>query len=94
MFKLFFRKQAFKSLSRTDKKIQLEINFALDDLKSEKFENLHLKKIAGAESSYRIRIGRWRILFAMYSKEKRIEIIDIFLKKGEEDYKKRRGLLV
>jgi hypothetical protein len=36
---------------------------------------------------------RWCILFALFLKEKRIEIVDIFLRKGEEDYKKRMKLI-
>jgi len=42
--------------------------------------------------SWRLRVGRWRILFALFDKEKRIEIVDIFLRKGE-DYKKRIKLI-
>jgi hypothetical protein len=32
-------------------------------------------------------------LFALFPDEKRIEIVDIFLRKGEEDYRKRRKLI-
>jgi hypothetical protein len=49
--------------------------------------------VEGTKFGYRLRLGRWRILFVLFSKEKRIEIVDIFLKKGEKDYDKRRHLL-
>jgi len=48
-----------------------------------------LDKIEGTQRGYRFRVGRWRILFILFSAEKRIEIVDIFLKKRREDYRKR-----
>ncbi len=93
MFELYFRPRALKVLEILERKIQVKINSALDDLKLGKF-NLHdIKGIKGTEFGYRLRIGRWRVLFAVFSKEKRIEIVDIFLKKGDEDYGKRRRFL-
>lgn len=52
-----------------------------------------VKKISGTKYGYRLRVGRWRILFALFSREKRIEIVDIFLKQSKEDYAKRIKLL-
>jgi len=58
------------------------------------FEHPHIKKIKNTKFGWRLRIGRrWRILFALFDKEKRIEIVDIFLRKGGEDYKKRMKLI-
>jgi hypothetical protein len=37
-------------------------------------------------------LKKWRILFVLFDKEKRIEIVDIFLRRGE-DYKKRIKLI-
>ena len=52
-----------------------------------------MKKISGTKFGYRLRVGRWRVLFALFQKEKRIEIVDIFLKKGERDYLRKMRLL-
>lgn len=93
MFKLYFRSKALKALAKIEKKTQLEINDALDNIKLGRFENYNIRKIEGTEFGYRLRLGRWRILFALFSKEKRIEIIDIFIKKGRKDYLKRRKLI-
>ena len=53
----------------------------------------NVKKISGTKNGYRFRIGRWRILFAMFPVKKQIEIVDIFLKKSKKDYFKRTKLL-
>lgn len=93
MFRLYFRRSAIKNLEKAERKIQLEINNALDDFKLGEFRNYNIKKIEGTKFGYRLRLGRWRILFALFSGEKRIEIVDIFLKKGKGDYVKRKKLL-
>ena len=62
-------------------------------LPADPFRHPKVKKIGGTEFGYRLRFRRWRILFALFSKEKRIEIVDIFLKKSKKDYLKRKKLL-
>ena len=51
------------------------------------FFHQQIRKIEGTEFGYRLRLGRWRILFALFQKEKRIEIVDIFLKKVKTEKK-------
>ena len=93
MFGLYFRPRAFKILKGFKQKLQLEINSALDDLKFGKFTSQDVKKVQDTKNGYRLRIGRWRILFILFSNEKRIEVIDIFMEKGKDDYRKRKKLL-
>jgi len=93
MFKLDFREKALKILSQIQRDYQLKINSALDDLKLGKFSRLDIKGIGGTKYGHRLRVGRWRVLFSLFPKEKRIEVVDIFLKKGKENYDKRRHLL-
>ena len=93
MYKIDFREKALKVLGKTRREHQLKINSVLDDLRLGRFNLLNVKKIQETKSGYRFRIGRWRVLFTLISKEKRIEIVNIFLKKGKEDYKKRKHLL-
>lgn len=93
MFELYFRPRALKILKTLKRKLQLKVNSDLDNLKSERFTSLDIKKIQGTVHGYRLRIGRWRVLFSLFTDEKRIEVVDIFLKKGKEDYNKRKGLL-
>lgn len=92
MFRIYFRSRALQVLEKSDREIQIKINVALDDLKIGNFKNHNIKKIQGVSFGYRLRIGRWRILFAMFVKQRKIEVVDIFIKKGKEDYFKRRKL--
>ena len=80
MFQLFFRPRARKILRALDRGIQLKVNSALDSLILGGFSSRDIKKIQGTKNGYRLRIDRWRILFALFSKEKRIEIVDISLR--------------
>ena len=91
MFRIYFREKAFRTLKKIGRKSQLKINSALNDLSLSKSRDV--EKIQGTEHGYRLRLGRWRILFALFQKEKKIEIVDIFLKRGREDYAKRKNLL-
>lgn len=93
MFDLGFRPKALKSLRKAERKVQLEINSALVYLEQEKFELLDIRRIGGKKYGHRIRVGRWRVLFSLLRKEKRADIVDIFLKKGKDDYRKRMHLL-
>lgn len=93
MFKIEFREKAFKILKGIERNRQLRINSALDNLKFGKFNSENIRKIQGTQHGHRLRVGQWRILFILFQKEKRIEIVDVFLKKGKEDYRKRRKLL-
>ena len=92
MFELYFRPKAFRILEKIERKIQLEINVILNNLKLGKFENYNIKKIRSTKNGYRLRLRRWRILFALFRSEKKIEIVDIFLRKGKGDYSKKRKL--
>jgi len=93
MFNIYFRPKALEVLKKIKREDQLKINSALDSLKLKKFNTLDLKRIKGTKNGWRLRVGRWRILFALFFKEKKIEIVDIFLRKEKEDYKKRIELL-
>lgn len=93
MYKIEFREKAFKILSEIEREYQLKINSVLDNLRLGKFNLKKIKKIQGTMYGYRFRLGRWRVLFTLMPKEKRIEVVDIFLKKDKGDYQKRKHLL-
>jgi len=64
-----------------------KINEVLDVLRKSLLP-LPTKKLEGAPNGYRIRIGRWRILFILKNGE--VDVADIFLKKENGDYRQRR----
>ena len=92
MFVLFFREKALKEFKSVPKYYQLKINAALDTLCSGNFRQMNIDKLQGTSHGYRLRVGRWRILFALNSGERIIEVVSVFLKKGGNDYTKRMPL--
>jgi|AntAceMinimDraft_16_1070373.scaffolds.fasta_scaffold00428_12 mRNA-degrading endonuclease RelE of RelBE toxin-antitoxin system len=93
MFKVFFAPRADKEFGKLPDKLKQSFYLEIKKLRENPFSYPQVRKIENTKFGYRLRIGRWRILFALFSKEKRIEIVDIFLKKGKEDYSRRRHLL-
>ena len=83
MAEIFFRTRAVKGFKSAPKDDQKRIKLTIEVLKTGKFP-VHTKKLEGINEGYRIRIGRWRILFVLNKFE--IDVVDIFIKKGQEDY--------
>ena len=93
MFKVIITPRAGKEFAKLPQNLKQKFYTEFEKLAVNPFIHPKGKKLQGTEFGYRLRIGRWRILFALFSKEKRIEIVDIFLKRGKEDYLKRRKLI-
>lgn len=93
-FRVYFKTSAEKIFSDLSSELQQSVAEALFKLAENPFSrDQNVKKISGATDAYRIRVGRWRILYTIYEKKKEIEVIDIFLKKGKEDYERRLRIL-
>ena len=67
--------------------MQQRIIQALESLADDVLWYRRVRKLQGTENQYRLRIGRWRVLFHIDNKE--IEILDVFMKKSDEDYHRR-----
>lgn len=63
---------------------------ALSELAKDSQWYLCVKKLRGSENRYRLRVGRWRVLF--WQSGSSIEVADIFMKKSKSDYRKRMHL--
>lgn len=72
-----------KFLTKLDKENRQRVFDILTRIKSGNFENLNLKKLGGYESRYRVRVGRYRIIFEMIGNS--IRIIDAD-KKNDNTY--------
>ena len=83
MIEIFFRPRAIKGFESASKKDQKRIRIAINILQKGAFPP-NTKKLEGHTAGYRIRVGRWRILFILGKAE--IDVVDIFIKKGESDY--------
>lgn len=83
MAEIFFRPRAVKGFKSASKSERVKIKSVVNILSAGKFP-AHTKKLGGYSAGYRIRVGRWRILFILGKSE--IEVIDVFIKKGKSDY--------
>ncbi len=93
MFKVSFKHRAEKQFDDLTPDFKQKIYDGLGRLSQEGLAHSNVRKIKRTKLGYRLRVGRWRIFFAFFDKEKHIEVIDIFLKKGKEDYQRRIHLL-
>jgi len=73
-------RRAFKKLPKADKKRLIQ---QLETLSKKPFKISNVKAIKDYKNGYRLRVGRWRILYCLDTKSKVIEVIDIFMRKDK-----------
>jgi len=93
MFKVTITSRAEREFAKLPKNLKQRFVKEFEKLAVNPLKHPQIKKLLNTEFGYRLRIGRWRILFSLFAKEKRIEIIDIFLKKGRQDYFRKKRLI-
>ncbi|MCG2690087.1 type II toxin-antitoxin system RelE/ParE family toxin [Candidatus Parcubacteria bacterium] len=93
MLQIDFTQRAEREFGKLTEKLQKKVFAQLKNLAEQGLPYKHIKKIQGKEIGYRLRVGRWRVLFALFSNEQRVEVVDIFLKKSDSDHQKRKNLL-
>jgi mRNA-degrading endonuclease RelE of RelBE toxin-antitoxin system len=93
MYEVIIKPRAEKEFAKLPKELKEKFYIEFKKLAANPFAHPQIKRIKGTKFGWRLRIDRWRVLFALFPDEKRIEIVDIFLRKGEEDYRKRRKLM-
>ena len=76
MYKVEFKKQAFKFIQNLDKKTQDKLEKIFNSLSENPF-SMPYKKIVGFDNMYRIRVGEYRILYTINNGELLIEVIKI-----------------
>lgn len=79
MFRVTFSSHGERAFSALPPEVQHGVNEALRALAEDPLWFRHVRKLGGSEDRYRLRLGRWRILFWLRGNE--IEVADIFLKK-------------
>lgn len=92
MFQVIIKPKAEKEFTKLPANLKQDFFSEFKKLAVSPFQQ-NVKKIKGTGFGYRMRIGRWRVLFVLFLKEKKIEIVDIFMEKDKSDYNKRRKLL-
>ena len=89
MYEIIFRTRFERVFKKLDKKTQQLIFSEITFLSEDPFSNPNIRQIAGVkEKAFRLRVGRWRILYFVITKRGVIEVIDLFLRKGRDDYKR------
>ena len=90
MYKLLMSKKFLRIIKKLDPPMQ---QFVIDEilvLTRDPFFHPQVKKIRGGKvGGYRLRIGRWRVLYFIIQKDRVIKILDLFIKKSDADYRKR-----
>ena len=80
MFKVFFAPRADKEFSKLSDKLKQSFYLEIKKLRENPFLHPQVRKIENTKFGYRLRIGRWRILFALFSKVPiRIDLVVLFL---------------
>ncbi len=88
MYQVVFRSRFERSFKKLDRKTQLLILDELDRLAKDPFSHPHTRAIVGVkQKAFRLRVGRWRVLYLVLTKEMTLEVIDLFLRQGKSDYR-------
>ena len=89
MFEIFFgNNRAKKDYEKLEEKIRIRVNELCEVLKDVPvpFKIYDVRKVAGEENMFRIRIGKYRVVYKVVEAESKIRILEIKLK-DEETYK-------
>ncbi|MCW3137392.1 MAG: type II toxin-antitoxin system RelE/ParE family toxin [Methanophagales archaeon] len=84
MYEIKIKKSAKKDLDDLDDKMYVRIDRAIQGLRNDPFPR-GIKKLRGEENRYRIREGKYRILYEVDQKNKTIVIYRIKLRKAAYD---------
>lgn len=79
MYSVFVKPKAKKHLDKIDEKYRNRIKTAINFLSLQQipFKDYDVKKVAGIENTYRIRIGVFRFIYTIISEKKTIIVLKI-----------------
>lgn len=88
MYKVVFTSRFERTFKKLDKLTQQMILDAVAPLAQDPFGSAQIKKIVGVkQNAFRLRIGRWRVLYVVFTKQETLEVVDLFMRKGRDDYR-------
>jgi mRNA interferase RelE/StbE len=77
MYKILLHRNASKAYENLDNRIVARINKSIDVLKENPFYGKNIKKLRGEfGGSYRLRVGRYRVVYRVDEQEKAVIIED------------------
>ncbi len=90
VYQITYQPHVQRLFKKMDKSTQVEILSELERLAQDPLHHPHIKRLAGiSEPGFRLRVGRWRVLYLLFHTNQIIEVIDIFMKKSGTDYRRR-----
>ena len=93
MYQVIFKPRAERVFAKLDKETQQRLINELERLAQNPSDKSNVKKIKGTQYGYRLRVGRWRVLYSFLTGNQLIEIVDIFRSREiYDDSKRSRGL--
>jgi len=83
-FELKSSKRIVKSIEKLDRKTRLKLLDLFLRLKEKPVpaSEFHVLKLSGSKNAYRIRLQNFRVIYDVYWKEKKIEILKVEKRKG------------
>ena len=88
MYRITYNKRFEKSFAKLTQIEQKKVVKVIQTLAQNPFTNSNIRNISGVkQNAYRMRIGRWRVLYLIITKKQIIELVDLFMKKNKSDYK-------
>ncbi|MFA4845710.1 MAG: type II toxin-antitoxin system RelE/ParE family toxin [Patescibacteria group bacterium] len=88
MYQVVFRSRFERTFKKLDRKTQRLVLDELERLAQDPFDHPQIRAIVGVrQKAFRLRVGRWRVLYIILSKEMVLEVIDLFIRKGSDDYR-------
>jgi mRNA-degrading endonuclease RelE of RelBE toxin-antitoxin system len=90
MHALVYRSRFLKGIKRLDRPTQAKLIEELERLAVDPWQHPNVRRLVGSVAeAYRLRVGRWRILYLLIQENRTIEVIDLFMKKSKTDYQRR-----
>ena len=87
MYTVVFRTSFERTFKKLDRSVQQQILDELSVLAQNPFSHPHIRPIVGVrQKAYRLRVGRWRVLYLLLTRNHTLEVIDLFIRKGKNDY--------
>lgn len=77
MYKLLYHPRSLKFLKKVSKKDSKKIVEKIDSLTKNPLSGTNIKKLATTQRSYRLRVGKIRVIYEVNDKERAIYIHDI-----------------
>ena len=90
VYQIIYQPRVERIFKKMDKDVQALILSELERLAHSPLRHPNIRRLEGiSEPGFRLRVGRWRVLYLLFHPGQTIEVIDVFMKKSGADYRRR-----